>query len=178
MRGRNDFWQYRRQHPFDEGKREDENSDSTTQLEDTYSGVFKTYKPHASFKRLPGYRVNAQSGWTPVFPYSTATPDSTSTWCRAGKESFDLQVPLQDTVRVPLVKQKGDKSLMIQQEQMLMYAVKHGHFETVQQLLLEGMSANMLCKEAGSRHWPRMSMLMLASQVIPSSLLDFEQLGL
>ena len=47
---------------------------------------------------------------------------------------------------------------------MFMYAVKHGHIETVEKLLREGLSANMLCSEAKSKFRPEASMLILAAE--------------
>jgi hypothetical protein len=35
-------------------------------------------------------------------------------------------------------------SSVVQHEQMLMYAIKHNHLDTVRQLLEQGLSANML----------------------------------
>ena len=110
------------------------------------------------------------SGWRPVFPYSTATP-----CCRGGHlcppQDIDVLArnsgnggskgALANTSRAPAL---HTKEPMIPREQMLMYAVKHGHIETVGQLLSEGLNANMLCKEAKSKFRPTASMLMLAAQ--------------
>lgn len=52
---------------------------------------------------------------------------------------------------MPTVAKKDDlalslppKKTLIQREQMFMYAVKHGHLSTVEELLADGLSANML----------------------------------
>ena len=70
------------------------------------------------------------------------------------------------------VAQEAVRAGMVQRGQMFMYAVKHGHAQTVQKLLAEGVSPNMLCaaarasrqQDAAPECRPMKSMLMLASE--------------
>lgn len=106
------------------------------------------------------------SGWQPVFPYSTPVSDvlaphrNPASRCmlrvnRAPTDPLDRRNKLvASTVKDPA----------IPKEMMLMYAVKHGHIQTVEQLLLEGLDANMLCMEAKSKFQPKASMLIIAAE--------------
>ena len=73
------------------------------------------------------------------------------------------------------VAQEAVRAGMVQRGQMFMYAVKHGHAQTVQKLLVEGVSPNMLCSaarvsrqqgltDAAPECRPMKTMLMLASE--------------
>ena len=104
------------------------------------------------------------AGWQPVFPYSgpvpdVLAPDDTSRSRCTGVKHTQIH-PLQPSTLLT----SNVRATAIPREKMFMYAVKHGHIETVEKLLREGLSANMLCSEAKSKFRPEASMLILAAE--------------
>ena len=79
-----------------------------------------------------------------MFPYTTSCHPYGPSEGGSGSVSHIVggtpKVATKDDVALSL----PPKKTLIQREQMFMYAVKHGHLSTVEELLADGLSANML----------------------------------